>query len=71
MYLFIYPLDCGEIDVVLLNDTRIQRIEIHDQDILIPQPTFGLKDQTTLVLVPFWLRLLLFAVILELRLLAP
>ena len=36
-YLIIFDrLDCCEIDVVLLDDTGIQRVEVHDEDVLIP-----------------------------------
>lgn len=42
-----------EINVVLLDNARIQRVEIHDQDILVPKATLWLKHQTTFVLVLF------------------
>jgi hypothetical protein len=45
----------GEVDVILLDNARIQRIEVHHEDILVPEPSLRLKDETTLVLVPFTL----------------
>ncbi len=49
-------INSSEIDVVLLNDTGIQGIEVHDQDELIPKATLWFEDQTTLVLVSFRFR---------------
>lgn len=43
--------DGGEIDVELLDDAWVQTVEIHDQDICIPEPSFWIKDETTFVLV--------------------
>lgn len=40
-----------KVDVVLLDDTGIQRVEIHDQDVFVPQASFRLEDQTTLILI--------------------
>jgi hypothetical protein len=41
-----------EIDVVLLDNARIQGIEVHDQDILIPQAPPRLEHKATFVLIP-------------------
>ena len=41
-----------KIDIVLLNDTWVERVEVHHEDVRIPQTPLGLKDETTLVLVP-------------------
>lgn len=46
-------LDGSEIDVKLLNDTWIQRIEVHHEDMSIPKTSLGLKDKTTFILVAF------------------
>jgi hypothetical protein len=40
-----------EVDIVLLNDAGIERIEVHYQDIFIPEPAFGFENQSTLILV--------------------
>ena len=51
-YLILFDrFDGGEVDVKLLDDTRVQRVEVHDEDELVPQATFGLKHKTTFVLV--------------------
>ena len=44
-------LDGGEIDVVFLDDTWVQRIEVHDEDEFVPQTPLWIEDETTLVLV--------------------
>ncbi|KAI3483166.1 hypothetical protein L1887_53946 [Cichorium endivia] len=44
-------LDRGKVNVELLDDGRIQRVEVHDEDVLVPQPTLGLEHQTALELV--------------------
>jgi len=40
----------GKVDIVFLNDTGIERVEIHDQDVRIQKPTLGLEYETTLYL---------------------
>ena len=40
-----------EIDIVLLDDARVQTIEVHDEDVFVPESTFGLKHKTAFVLI--------------------
>ena len=40
-----------EVNIVLLNDRGVQRIEVHDQNVFVPQTTFRFENQTTFVLV--------------------
>ncbi len=49
-----------EVDVVLLNDAGVQRVEIHDQDELVPKAALRFEDQATLVLVSFRFCVLVF-----------
>ena len=43
-------LDRRKVNVELLDNAGIQRIKVHHQDVLVPQPTLGLKDETSLEL---------------------
>lgn len=52
VYLVLDGLDRREIDVVFLNDTRVQRVKVHDKDVLVPQTTLWVEHETALVLVP-------------------
>lgn len=40
-----------EVDIILLNDTWIKRVEVHHQDITVPQTLSRIKDKTTFILV--------------------
>lgn len=40
-----------KVDVVLLDDTGVQTVEVHDENELIPKPSFWFEYETTLVLV--------------------
>lgn len=55
-YLAFNFVDSGEVDIVLLDDTWVQRVEVHDKDILVPKPSLRLEDQASLVLVPLRFR---------------
>ena len=44
-------LNSRKVNVVLLDDTWIQRVEVHHQNELIPKTTLRLEDETSLVLV--------------------
>lgn len=58
------PVDRREVDVELLDDTRIERVVVHDEDVAVPQALLRLEDQTTLVLLAFDLDLrLLLAIV--------
>lgn len=48
-----------KVDIIFLNNAWVERIEIHDEDKLIPKTTLRLKHKTTLVLVPLAFRGLL------------
>lgn len=52
-YLLRYPLHGRKVNIVLLNDTGIERVEIHNQNELVPQATLGFKHQSALVFVSF------------------
>jgi hypothetical protein len=54
--LFIH-IHCREVNVVLLDDAGVEGIEIHDQDVFVPQPSLGLEHKTTLILVALLLGL--------------
>lgn len=43
----------GEINVVLLNDARIQRVEIHDENELVPETSVRLEHKTAFIFVSF------------------
>lgn len=47
--LVVVPLHGRKVDVVLLDNTRVQRVEVHDHDVRVPESTLGLKDETSLV----------------------
>jgi hypothetical protein len=42
-----------KVNIVLLDDTRVKRVEIHDKDKLIPKSPLRLEDKATFVLIPF------------------
>ena len=51
-YLYVFYFGHGrEVDIVLLNDTGIQTVEVHDEDVFVPQAALRFEDETTLVLV--------------------
>lgn len=43
------PINCGEANIVLLNDTWVQTVEVHDQYILVVESFFGFENETTLI----------------------
>jgi hypothetical protein len=49
----ITALDGGKVNIKFLNDTRIKRIEVHDQDELVPEATLGFEHQTTFEFIAF------------------
>ena len=51
-YLRLNRFDSGKVDIVFLDNTRVQRVEVHDKYVLVPETTLGFEDQTSLVLVP-------------------
>lgn len=48
-------IDSREADVVLLDDTRVQTVEVHDQNETVIETFLRLEDETTLVLVLLFL----------------
>lgn len=44
------PVDGGKVDVELLDDTRIQRVVVHDEDVAVPKALLGLEHETALEL---------------------
>jgi hypothetical protein len=56
--LIFYRLNSRKINIILLDDARIQRVEVHDKDELVPKATLRLEHQTTLIFVSLALRLL-------------
>ena len=49
----VYSVDSGEVDVILLDNTRVKRIEIHNKDVFVPKTSPGFEHKTTFVLVFF------------------
>jgi K+/H+ antiporter YhaU regulatory subunit KhtT len=47
----ISSVDRRETDIVLLNDTRVQTVEVHDQDEFVVQSLERFKNQPTFVLI--------------------
>ena len=43
--------DSRKVDVVLLNDRRVEGVEVHDEDKLVPEAALRLKDEAALELV--------------------
>jgi len=43
--------NCGEIDVIFLDDAGVERIEVHDKNEFVPQSTFRFEDETTLIFI--------------------
>lgn len=41
-----------KVNVVLLNNARVQRIKVHDEDKLVPKTPLGIKNQASFVFVP-------------------
>lgn len=41
------PVDGREVDVVLLDDGGVERVEVHDEDVAIPKTLGGLKDESS------------------------
>jgi hypothetical protein len=50
-YILRQAFDRSKIDVILLDDTRVQRVEIHDKDVFVEKSALGFKHETTLVFV--------------------
>lgn len=48
--LILLALDGREVDIVFLDDTRVQRVEVHDHDVRVPQTTLWFEDKTSRVL---------------------
>lgn len=41
----------GEVDVILLDDARIKTVEVHHEDVFVPEAALWFKDKTTFVFI--------------------
>ncbi len=41
----------GEVNIVLLDDTRIERVEVHDKNDFVPESTFWFEDETSFIFI--------------------
>jgi len=48
--------DSSEINVVLLDDAGIQRVEVHNKDEFVPEPPLGHKNETSFIFIAFAFR---------------
>lgn len=51
------PVNRREVDVELLDDTRVERVVVHDENVAVPQSLFRLENETSLELLPLDLNL--------------